>query len=136
MLLGSSRLYLVLQFILKGILVIKLVLFYWICFASEWMSKALLHILQWCFFLLPCNGTIVWYKAVILYLLIIISTEYERLSDRRFCALKYNIVLQGFIFSSGGFCVCCSIVILFIYKVLLDKRLKPFTVMLLLWCSV
>ena len=58
--------------------------------------------------------------------------EYERLSDRRFCALKYNIVLQGSIFSSGGFCVCCSITILFIYKVLLDKRLKPFTVMLLL----
>ena len=61
--------------------------------------------------------------------------EYERVSDRRFCALKYNIVLQGSYFSSGGFCVCCSITILFIYKVLLDERLKPFTVMLLLWCG-
>ena len=56
----------------------------------------------------------------------------ERLSDRRFNALKYNIVLQGFYFSSGEFCVC-GITILFIYKVLLDERLKPFTVMLLLW---
>ena len=44
--------------------------------------------------------------------------EYERLSDRRFCALKYNIVLQGFIFSSNGSLVCYSIVILFVYKVL------------------
>ena len=58
--------------------------------------------------------------------------EYERLSDRRFCALKYNIVLQGSYFSSNGFLVCCGITILFIYKVLLDERLKPFTVMLLL----
>ena len=31
--------------------------------------------------------------------------------------------------------MCCGIVILFIYKVLLDERLKPFTVMLLLWCG-
>ena len=61
--------------------------------------------------------------------------EYERLSNRRFHALKYNIALQGSYFSSGGFCVCCGIVILFIYKVLLDERLKPFTVMLLLWCG-
>ena len=58
--------------------------------------------------------------------------EYERLLNRRFDALKYNIVLQGSYFSSGGFLVCCSIVILFIYKSLLDERLKPFTVMLLL----
>ena len=67
-----------------------------------------------------------------MYRLIIISMEYERLSDRRFCALKYNIVLQGSIFSSNGFLVCCGITILFIYKVLLDERLKPFTMMLLL----
>ena len=70
-----------------------------------------------------------------MYRLIIISMEYERLSDRRFCALKYNIVLQGSIFSSHGLLVCCGITILFIYKVLLDERLKPFTVMLLLWCG-
>lgn len=44
--------------------------------------------------------------------------------------MKYNIVLQGFIFSSHGFCVCYGITILFVYKVLLDARLKPFTVML------
>ena len=50
--------------------------------------------------------------------------------------MKYNIALQGFIFSSGRFCVCYSIIVLFMYKVLLYERLKPFTVMLLLWCSV
>lgn len=44
--------------------------------------------------------------------------KHKRLSNRRFCALKYNIVLQGFIFSSNGFLVCYSIVILFVYKVL------------------
>ena len=43
--------------------------------------------------------------------------ECKRLSNRRFCALKYNIVLQGFIFSSNGFLWRYSIVILFIYKV-------------------
>ena len=58
--------------------------------------------------------------------------EYERLADRRFCALKYNIVLQGSYFSSGGFCVCCSITILFIYKVLSIVLFEPFMVMLLL----
>ena len=62
-----------------------------------------------------------------LYRLIIISMEYERLSDRRFCALKYNIVLQGFIFSSNGFLVCC-ITILFIYKVLSFAMFEPFKV--------
>ena len=51
--------------------------------------------------------------------------EYERLSNRRFCALKYNIVLQGSIFSSNGFCVCC-ITILFIYKVLSFVMFKGF----------
>ena len=61
-----------------------------------------------------------------MYRLIIISIEYERLSDRRFCALKYNIALQGFYFSSGGFCVCYSITILFIYKVLLYVMFKGF----------
>ena len=61
-----------------------------------------------------------------MYRLIIISMEYERLSDRRFCALKYNIVLQGSIFSSNGFLVCCGITILFIYKVLLYVMFKGF----------
>ena len=54
--------------------------------------------------------------------------ECKRLSDRRFCALKYNIVLQGSIFSSGGFCVCCGITILFIYKVLSIVLFEPFKV--------
>ena len=54
--------------------------------------------------------------------------RYKRLSNRRFCALKYNIVLQGSYFSSGGFCVCCSITILFIYKVLSFAMFEPFKV--------
>ena len=87
-------------------------------------------------FFIALQGSILLYKLFFLYLLIIISTEYERLSNRRFCALKYNIVLQGSYFSSGGFCVCCGIVILFIYKVLSIVLFEPFTVMLLLWCSV
>ena len=61
-----------------------------------------------------------------MYRLIIISMEYERLSDRRLDALKYNIVLQGFYFSSNGFLVCCGITILFIYKVLLYVMFKGF----------
>ena len=52
--------------------------------------------------------------------------RYKRLADRRFCALKYNIVLQGSIFSSNGFLVCCGITILFIYKVLLYVMFKGF----------
>ena len=48
------------------------------------------------------------------------------LSNRRFCALKYNIVLQGFIFSSNGFLVCCCIVILFACKVLLYVMFEGF----------
>ena len=52
--------------------------------------------------------------------------EYERLSDRQLDALKYNIVLQGSIFSSNGFLVCCGITILFIYKVLLYVMFKGF----------
>ena len=63
-----------------------------------------------------------------MYRLIIISMEYERLSDRRFCALQYNIVLQGSIFSSNGFLVCCGITILFIYKVLSIVLFEPFKV--------
>ena len=61
--------------------------------------------------------------------------EYERLSDRRFCALKYNIVLQGSIFSSNGFCVCC-ITILFIYKVLSFAMFEPFKVVGVVVCGV
>ena len=40
--------------------------------------------------------------------------------------MKYNIALQGFIFSSNGFLVCCGITILFIYKVLLYVMFKGF----------
>ena len=54
--------------------------------------------------------------------------EYERLSDRRLDALKYNIVLQGFYFSSGGFCVCCSVVVLFVCVVLLCVLFELFKV--------
>ena len=61
--------------------------------------------------------------------------EYERLADRRFCALKYNIVLQGSIFSSNGFCVCYSIVILFIYKVLSIMMFKGFKVVGVVVCG-
>ena len=52
--------------------------------------------------------------------------KYKRLSNRRFYALKYNIVLQGFIFSSNGFLVCCSITILFACKVLSLAMFKGF----------
>ena len=52
--------------------------------------------------------------------------KYKRLSNRRFCGLKYNIALQGFIFSSNGFLVCYSIVILFVYKVLLYVMFEGF----------
>ena len=45
--------------------------------------------------------------------------------------MKYNIVLQGSIFTSHGFLVCCSIVILFIYKVLLDVMFKGFKAIVL-----
>ena len=45
--------------------------------------------------------------------------------------MKYNIVLQGFIFSSNGFLVCCSITILFAYKVLSIVMFKGFKAMLL-----
>ena len=62
--------------------------------------------------------------------------EYERLSDRRFCALKYNIVLQGSIFSSNGFLVCCGITILFIYKVLSFAMFEPFKVVGVVVCGV
>ena len=52
--------------------------------------------------------------------------EYERLSNRLFYALKYNIVLQGSYFTSNGFLVCCSIVILLIIKVLCIVMFKGF----------
>ena len=52
--------------------------------------------------------------------------------------MKYNIVLQGFIFSSNGFLVYYGIVILFVYKVLLDVMFKPFKVIVcrVVWCVV
>ena len=81
------------------------------------MSKALYTIVYSAFFI-ALQGSILLYERVFLYLLIIVLMRYKRLADRRFCALKYNIVLQGFIFSSNGFLVCCGITILFIYKVL------------------
>ena len=62
--------------------------------------------------------------------------EYKRLYNRRFCPLKYNIVLQGSIFSSGEFCVCCSITILFIYKVLSIVLFEPFKVIGVVVCGV
>ena len=40
--------------------------------------------------------------------------------------MKDNIALQGFIFTSNGFLVCCSIVILFIIKVLCIVMFKGF----------
>lgn len=52
--------------------------------------------------------------------------KHKRLSNRRFRVLKYNIVLQGFIFSSNGFLVCYSITILYIYKVLLYVMFEGF----------
>ena len=52
--------------------------------------------------------------------------RYERLSDRLFRALKYNIVLQGSIFSSDGFYQCYGIIVLFVYKVLLYGMFKGF----------
>ena len=70
-----------------------------------------------------------------MYRLIIISMKCKGLSNRRFCALKYNIALQGFYFSSNGFCVCCSIVILFIYKVLLDGMFESFKVVGVVVCG-
>ena len=42
--------------------------------------------------------------------------------------MKYNIVLQGFIFTSNGVLVCCCITILFVCKVLLDVMFKGFKV--------
>ena len=52
--------------------------------------------------------------------------RYKRLLNRRFCVLKDNIALQGSIFTSHGFLVCCSITILFACKVLLDVMFKGF----------
>ena len=59
--------------------------------------------------------------------------RYKRLSNKRFCILKDNIVLQGSIFSSHGFLVCCGIVILLLYKVLLDVMFEGFKGR---WCVV
>ena len=57
--------------------------------------------------------------------------RYKSFSNKQFCPLKYNIALQGSIFSSHGFLVCCSITILIINKVLLDVMFKGFKVY---WC--
>ena len=50
--------------------------------------------------------------------------------------MKYNIVLQGSIFSSNGFLVCCGITILFIYKVLSIAMFEPFKVVGVVVCGV
>ena len=57
--------------------------------------------------------------------------KYKSLSNSSFCALKYNIALQGFYFVSNGFLVCYSITILFAYKVLSLAMFKGFKAMLL-----
>ena len=62
--------------------------------------------------------------------------KYKGLSNRRFCALKYNIVLQGSIFSSNGFLVCCGITILFVCVVLLCVLFEPFKVVGVVVCGV
>ena len=54
--------------------------------------------------------------------------ECKGLLSRRFCALKYNIALQDSYFSSNGFLVCYSIVILFVYKVLSVVMFEGFKV--------
>ena len=59
----------------------------------------------------------------------------KRLADRRFCALKYNIVLEGFIFSSNGFFICYSITILIINKVLLYVMFEGFKAVVSYRCS-
>ena len=87
------------------------------------------------FFLLSCNGFIFPYKRVFLYLLIIVSMKYKQLYNRRFYALKYDIALQGFIFTSNGFLVCCSIVILIINKVLSIVMFEPFKVVGVVVCA-
>ena len=50
----------------------------------------------------------------------------KQLLNKQFCPLKYNIVLQGSIFTSNGFLVCYGITILIINKVLLDVMFKGF----------
>ena len=52
--------------------------------------------------------------------------RYERLSDRLFYILKYDIGLWGSIFSSNGFYCCYGIIVLFMYKVLLYGMFKGF----------
>ena len=57
--------------------------------------------------------------------------KYERLYNRRFCALKYNIVLQGSYFTSNSFLVCCGITILITNKVVCIAMFESFKVY---WC--
>ena len=63
--------------------------------------------------------------------------RYKRLLNRRFCPLRYNIVLQGSIFSSHGFLVCYSITILFVCKVLSIVLFEGFKVVGVygVWCG-
>ena len=60
--------------------------------------------------------------------------RYERLSDRLFGVLKYDMVLWAFIFSSDSFFQCNGMVVLLISFLLSYKRIKPFKAML--WCMV
>lgn len=96
------------------------------------MSKALYTIVYSAFFIV-LQRSILLFKRFFLYVLIIILMECKRVSDRRFCPLKDNIVLQGSIFSSNGFLVCYSITILFVYKVLFIVMFEGFKGVVLLW---
>ena len=79
------------------------------------MSKALCTIVYSAFFYCPAVAILFQLKRFNCIVLMIVSMEYKRLSDRRFCALKYNIALQGFCVASDSFFYCYSIVILLIY---------------------
>ena len=64
--------------------------------------------------------------------------KYERLYNRQFYALKYNIIPQGFIFTSNGFLYCYSITILIINKVVCIAMFEGFKGVLVcvVWCVV
>ena len=64
--------------------------------------------------------------------------KYKSFSNSLFCALKYNIALQGFIFTSNGFLYCCSITILIINKVVCIAMFEGFKGVLVcvVWCVV
>ena len=61
--------------------------------------------------------------------------KYKQLLYGQFCALKYNIALRGSYFPSHGFLVCCSIVILLMYKVLSIVLFELFKAIVCVWCG-